>query len=220
MDSVKNIRKFKLVSWSTFSLVSILALIVWYLVRVDGKPLTTYDVFPLFGLLAFSIMWTHYILGSIRRLWSLPKSVNKTYNKLSGVAVLFLILMHPTVLVVSLYRDGFGLPPSSYLSVYSDPMMKTAIIFGTISLVIFLLFELKKWLENKPVWKLINALQLLAMLLIFYHGLTLGGELSVEWYKLVWYFYGLSLLISVGYNYLHDNVYNKRTGGLSGSEQK
>lgn len=189
--------------------MTLLAVVVWAGERLDGGALTAYDWFPLLGLLAFSLMWTHYIVGAIRRKLGLEKSANKLYTRLTGVVVLALILLHPGLLIFQLNRDGFGLPPSSYVQVYAEPMMRGAIMLGTIALLIFLAFECKKWWGEKSWWRFVEYAQLLAMGLIFYHGLTLGRELSVGWYQAVWYLYGISLFAAVVYNYWYDSRQQK-----------
>ncbi|MCB9823118.1 hypothetical protein H6800_02490 [Candidatus Nomurabacteria bacterium] len=203
-------------SWGLAAVVCGLAIFTWQGVRFDGRSLSIYDWFPLLGLLAFSLMWTHYILGSVRRYIGLPKDANQNYNSISGAVVLLLILLHPSLLIFALYKDGFGLPPSSYLTVYGEPIMKVAIILGTTSFIIFMMFELKRWLQDKPIWRVIDSLQAVAMGFIFYHALTLGGELSTGWYKTVWYFYGISLLVSLILNYKID----KKTGESNAIKQK
>jgi len=121
----------------------------------------------------------------------------------TGAVVLALLFLHPVILIANLKRDGFGLPPASYLAVYPETM-QGVIMLGTVSLLIFLSFELRRWLNEKLWWYMVEYLQLLAMGLIFYHGLTLGRELSVGWYRMVWWFYGVSFLVSVVYNYTYD----------------
>lgn len=197
-------------SWVLVALVLLAAFTVWTGERLDSGSVTAYDIFPLLGLAAFSLMWTHYSLGSFRRYLKVDATVNKTYFKITSIAVLFLILLHPGILIASLYKDGFGLPPFSYLKVYGEPFMKVAIMFGTISLVIFLIYELHAKFKNKPWWKYVEYAQVLAMFFIFYHGLTLGRELSVGWYRLVWYFYGLSLIAAVIFNYWYDIKVKRR----------
>lgn len=214
MEASQNRQHFTVISWALGAIVSVLAFIAWYGVRVDGRSLSIYDWFPLFGLIAYSLMWTHYTLGALRRYMKLSKEVNHSYSVVSGVVVLVCILLHPTLLITGLQRDGFGLPPNSYFAVYTEPIMKGAIVLGTISLLIFLAYELKRWLEKKSLWRVVNKLQLIAMALIFYHALVLGGELSVGWFRLVWYLYGVSLISSVGYNYWYD----KRNGGEDGTK--
>lgn len=200
----------RLISWSLGLLVLGLATKVWVSERLDGGFLTVYDIFPLLGISAFSLMWTHYVLGSLRRFLHVNVKDRGAYYKVSSVIVLFLILLHPGLLVAGLYRDGFGLPPVSYLTVYSENYMQTAIGMGTISLIIFLLFELKSRLKNKNWWKYIEFAQLIAMSFIFYHGLTLGGELSVGWYRMVWFFYGITFIAAVMINHWYDRSTNRR----------
>jgi hypothetical protein len=196
-------RVLKMCSWILAALVSACALVAWSSERLTGRPLSVYDFFPLLGLLAFSLMWTHYIVGSMRRYFSLDASVNRRYMKLTSIAVLVLMLLHPGLLNFQLNRDGFGSPPDSYAAVYATEVL-WVITLGLIGLVIFLLFELKRWLGNKPWWRIVEYLQVVAMGFIFYHGLTLGRELSDGWYRVLWYVYGIILVASVVYNYWYD----------------
>ena len=192
-------------SWVLGGAVVVLAFTVWIQQRFGGVSLTVYDFFPLLGLTAFSLMWTHYIVGSIRRLTEVDKKVNQLYTKVTSYVVLILILLHPALLIMKLKFDGFGLPPGSYATRYSGGGMKFAILLGTVSLFIFLTFELKQQLQGKKIWKFIEYGQIIAMFLILYHGLTLGRELSVDWFKSVWYVYALLLVASVAYNFMFDH---------------
>ncbi len=150
-------------------------------------------------------MWSHYVAGSLRRYYRVEAAVNKTFYKVTSVVVLALILLHPGLLIFQLWRDGFGLPPNSYVTVYALPAMKGALMLGTVSLMIFLAFELKYRFGKKQWWKYVEYAQIVAMLFIFYHGLTLGRELAGGWYRTVWYFYGVSLVTAIFYNYWYDN---------------
>lgn len=198
-------------SWLLGAIVLLLAGAVWASERLNGSTFTAYDLFPLLGLSAFSLMWTHYVLGALRRHLGVPATVNKTYFAISSVVVLLLIILHPGILIAQLYKDGFGLPPHSYLSVYSG--MEFALALGTTSLIIFLLFEFKKRWGAKAWWRYVEYAQIAAMGFIFYHGLTLGRELSVDWYRTVWYLYGVTLVAAVLYNYWYDR---KTIGGTNG----
>lgn len=200
----------KVCSWLLSLVVVLLALLVWSSERLTGSSVTIYKLFPVLGLVAFSLMWTHYIVGAIRRVMKVEAPVVGQYYKYTSWLVLALILLHPGLLIYQLNKDGFGLPPKSYLTVYAEPVMKFAIMFGTISLLIFLAFEFKKKFGKKSWWKFIEYAQILAMGLIFYHGLTLGRELSVPWYRVVWFFYGVSLISALIYNYWYDSKVKKR----------
>ncbi len=207
MEHSSKKRQLAILSWLLAAVVCVLAVIAWWSVRVDGRPLSVYDWFPLLGLSAFSLMWTHYLIGSLRRYLQLPAGVNHRYSQISSVVVLLCLLAHPMLLITALHQDGFGFPPESYFAVYTEPIMKGALMLGTIALIIFLLFELKRWLEKKAIWRYISGLQLLAMAFIFYHALVLGGELSVGWYRLVWYKYGVTLVAATLYNWWYDRAH-------------
>ncbi len=200
----------KICSWSLSILVTALALVVWSTERLSSGAFTTYKLFPVLGLIAFSLMWTHYVVGAVRRMMNVEVSEVKRYYKYTSWAVLALILLHPGLLIYQLNNDGFGLPPQSYLTVYAEPVMKFAIMFGTISLLIFLAFEFKKKFGKKSWWKFVEYAQIIAMGFIFYHGLTLGRELSVPWYRTLWFFYAVSLVSAVTYNYWYDSKVKKR----------
>ncbi len=204
--AMTNVKQLRIISWVLMTVVLALALAVWMGERLNGKGLTLYSFFPLLGLAAFSIMWTHYVLGSVRRKLGAEAKDNKTYFKYSSWLVLGLILLHPGLLIYQLKVDGYGLPPNSYFAVYGEPIMKGAIMLGTISLIIFLLYELRSKFYKKLWWKFVDWAQIVAMFLIFYHGLTLGRELSVGWYKMIWFLYGLSLISAILYNHWYDRT--------------
>lgn len=201
-------------SWFLAGLTVFLAGMAWWQVR-GGRSLTAYDIFPFFGMAAFSLMWTHYIAGSLRRYLKLPQEVNRSYFNITSLIVLVTIVLHPGILIAQLYRDGLGLPPDSYQRAYPGSSM--AILFGSIALIIFLIFEMKKKFSKKSWWRYVELGQLLAMALIFFHGLSLGHEMAVEWYRVVWCVLGLSFLLSVGYNYWQDKAQKGGTDERKGT---
>lgn len=161
--------------------------------------LSLYQVFPVLGLLAFSIMWSQYMIEATKNLNPRLPDVG-TYFTRTSWAVLVLILLHPGILMYQRFRDGYGLPPGSYLS-YVAPMQKWIVLLGSVSLLIFIAFEFKKFFEKHHVWHLVQILNDAAILAIFYHGLRLGTQLHQGWYQSVWYFYGLTLVAALGYKY-------------------
>lgn len=186
-------------------LFAVMAAIAVWLEAMPGRlRLDSYSLFPLFGLLAFSLMWTHYIVGALRRYHGQSKAVVRTYFKVTAVVVLLTILLHPGLLIVQLWRDGFGLPPNSYLENYVAPSGKFAVMLGSISLVIFLAFELKRKFGNRSWWRWVEYAQVVAMVAIFFHALKLGSELNVDWYRVLWLFYGISFILAVKYSYIYD----------------
>lgn len=190
------------VTLGLFTLVT--ATIVWWQVRQPPDGISLYELFPLFGLVAFGLMWTHFIAGALRRRWALEPS-KSLYQKTSMLVVLACILAHPALLWVALWRGGFGPPPmSQYIAYGTSAVLAGALFIAMIALTIFLSYELVRWFSARSWWRYIEWLQMPAMVMIFGHGLILGGEVTVSWYGLLWWFYGVTLLLASAYSLYHD----------------
>lgn len=193
------------IEWMISGAVTLLALFAW---TQNTPSATLYDVFPLLGLIAFGLMWTHFIFGAIRRYLGIPHA-QTLYLHISTSVVLVLIILHPGLLWYALYRDGLGLPPLSTLTVYSA--QTGAILLGSFGLSVFLLYELKRRYENAKWWYFIEKIQIFGMLAIFIHALQLGNATQLEWYRAVWWFYGVTLFISTMYSWWHNKVHKKES---------
>lgn len=206
MDIDKN-KTINITGWTVALLTSVTSIAVWLQYSSGQIVLSGYRVFPLLGLLAFGLMWSHYIIGAVRRYCGVAKSELERFYSITGWIVLVLILMHPGLLIVQLWRDGFGLPPFSYLNNYVAASGKIFALLGSISLFVFLLFELRRKFKERKWWRWVEYAQLLAMIAIYFHALNLGGELTSEWFRIIWYIYGITLILATVYNYTYDRKY-------------
>lgn len=183
-------------AWSLSIVVSALAIFVWG--HDNGWQifhLNTYQFFPVLGLLAWSLMWAHYIMMAVRELLGLEREVLARYFRWTGYAVLGAICLHPGLLVYQRFRDGFGLPPASYES-YVMHGLGWVTLLGTVSLFVFLAFELHRLYGQRPWWHYVADASDLAMLAIFYHSLRLGQQLMFNpWFRDIWWFYGITLTL-------------------------
>jgi len=178
--------------WSLTIFVCILAIFAWgQSLDWQLSALSIYLVFPVLGLLAFSIMWSHYMVGFLRRTILHGTPLHEFFNW-TGYAVLVLLVLHPGLLIYQRFHDGFGLPPGSYES-YVAPSLAWVTLLGTVSLLVFLSFELKRWFNKKNWWRYVLIANDLAMLAIFYHGLRLGSQTHLTWFRYLWWFYGVTL---------------------------
>ena len=196
-------KKFVNLAWSVSFVSVLLAVLAWG----QGNSwklvgMSNYQLFPLFGLLAFSLMWGHYLMHCLRIYFKIEKNALKQYFEITSLAVLGAILLHPGLLAWQLWRDGLGLPPSSELN-YAGTSLKGAVLLGMFSLFMFLAFEFRRVFQDKKWWKYVQYASDGAILLIVLHALQLGTHLRLGWYLVVWYFYALSLLISLTYIYLN-----------------
>lgn len=196
MNKSKNF-KVQLVAWSLALMVSLISIYAWGDYREwNITPYSSYTLFPLLGLLAFGLMWTHYIMGTIRDLLKVNEKVLKPFYACTGYAVLLLICLHPGILIIQRFLDGAGLPPGSYKT-YVAPSLAWVTLFGSACLLIFLAFELHRFFEKKTWWHWVVDASDFAMLAIAYHGLVLGRTLSQEWFKVIWFIYASTLLIVI-----------------------
>lgn len=187
-------------AWGLSVLTISLAVLVWgQSFRWNFERLSLYGLFPLLGLVAFSLMWGHYIMSAVRQYLKLDKAVLAKYFTLTSAVVLVAILLHPGLLIYQLWRDGFGLPPGSYLNNYVAPSLAWATILGWIALIIFLLYEFRRRFSDRPWWKYALYANDLAIIAIFIHGLRLGRHLQAGWFRGMWFFYGMTLLIALIY---------------------
>lgn len=191
----------RIIAWSLLSLVSVLSFAAWASsYHWQLWPLTSYQFFPLLGLLAFGVMWTHYMLGALIRFWHLKRQYLASYFRWTGYAVLVLICLHPGILMYQRFKDGYGLPPHSYES-YVSPSLGWITLLGTASLFIFLAFELHRFFGKRSWWHFVADASDVAMLAIVYHALRLGSTLQQGWFLAVWWLYAVTLIAALIYKY-------------------
>lgn len=184
----------QVIAWGISLLTCLVAILVWgHDYRWQVFPVNNYILFPLLGLLAFSLMWGHYLAGAVRQAWGLDRQVLKRYFETTSLAVLVLLCLHPSLLIYQRFRDGYGLPPGSYES-YVAPGLGWITLLGTVSLIAFLAFEFRRFFGQKPWWHFVTIAGDLAMLAIVYHGLRLGSQLQTGWFRYLWLFYAVSLV--------------------------
>lgn len=185
---------FQIGAWSLTSLAAGLAVMAWGQSYDWQLAFDAYLVFPVLGLAAYSIMWAHYITGTLREMFNVDMGALKQYYRLTSFAVLALICLHPGLLIYQRFVDGFGLPPHSY-EAYVGPGLGWVTLLGTASLLVFLAYEFHRKFGKRPWWHFVTEAGDLAMLAIFYHGLRLGSQLQQGWFHYVWWFYGITLVV-------------------------
>lgn len=197
-------RKLQIGVWVGTAILVLLAVLRWTQARLGDNQLGPYELFPLFGIVAFTLMWSHFVSGSIRRLIGAKEGTLRTFFIVTNWLVLACILLHPGLFLYNLWADGYGLPPTSYLSVYVDIGSRIALFFGTLSLAAFLLYELRRRYKKARWWHYVEYANIAAMFAIFFHALTLGGEVASGWFMILWIVYGIILAGAIGYNYYYN----------------
>ena len=118
------------------------------------------------------------------------------WREVTGWIVLALLLLHPGLILI----DRISIPD------YVGDNIRF-IYLGVFALSAFLLWEAvtklkSKFLEKyRPIWSAINDVAFIA---IFFHGLNLGQHLQVGWFRTFWIITGIAAGISIIHNLVHD----------------
>lgn len=192
-------KQLKTFAWGSSIVVAALAIYVWGAgLSWQLYPISSYTLFPLFGLLAFSLMWSHYIVSAVRTYFGKDKGITAQYFEVTSWIVLGAILLHPSLLIWQLWRDGMGLPPGSYIN-YVGPSLRFAVALGSFSFLIFLAYELRHKFGKRSWWKYVQYANDVAMFAIIIHALRLGSHTQDDWFHYVWLFYAATLAIALAY---------------------
>ncbi len=193
-------RGMQVTAWGTSAVVVTLAVLAWgqsYNWHVSG----VYRLFPIFGLLAFSLMWSHYVASALRQYFKIEPKVLSSYFEKTSMVVLASILIHPALIEWQLWRDGAGLPPGS-AKAFVGASAYWAVWLGIIAWTCFISYEFRRVFGKKWWWPVVQYASDVAMVLIFIHALRLGDALKLGWFRGVWFFYGATYVVALGYSYL------------------
>ncbi|HKR82413.1 MAG TPA: hypothetical protein VJR27_05465 [Candidatus Saccharimonadales bacterium] len=203
---------FKYFVWLLLGVVLILAITAWGQgFHWQWRMLTPYILFPFFGLVAFSTMWSQYVVGALHKATGVSTQLSHFWQT-TGFIVLVAIVFHPSILIVQLWRDGFGLPPESYLQHYVAPSLRWVALLGTVSLFVFLAYEFRRKFGGKKWWRYMDYVVDAAVVAVYYHASRLGVQTESGWYQKLWYFYGITLGAALVYSYyrrFHDRTATK-----------
>lgn len=157
-----------------------LGLIAW--IMTVGESISSLEVASLLGVVAFSLMWVHYVADAIT-----PRSEGEQSKDLqyivSRYAVLFAILSHPFLINYYLVTNNFGFPPDGYQALLGE--LAAVVLLGWIALAAFLLFELRAKLRRFD--RYIFHLNIIAMFLVLVHGFLIGMVIMETWFVWLWW---------------------------------
>lgn len=153
------------------------------------------NLFPLFGLAAFSLLWLHSISGVfepwLRKYINFDKYVHDT-----SILILICIIAHPLLLLISL---GFNV--SSVYAIYGVKYIWFAIIGWCLLITYDIGKALKRYDFFVKHWQTILLISTIGFLLTFFHSLNLGSNLQSGPLRIIWIFYGATAILSTIYTY-------------------
>lgn len=189
----------RVIPWALGLLVSAISVVVW-LGGLSDSGVTAYSLFPLFGLLAWSLMWTHYVYGVLIVRYGFARS--KSYKRVSELVVFAALWLHPGVLAYQLWVDKQMTPPASFVGYFGHN--GTLLLIGAIvAWLTFLSYDVLMRFKDRPFWKRnwfwVSVSQAWAMTAIYFHAIKLGRHIQVSWFKAYWLVLGVTLFASMAY---------------------
>ena len=163
------------------------------------------NLFPLFGLLAFSLLWLHSISGVfepwLRKQINFDKFVHST-----SIIILISIILHPLLLLVSL-KFNF----SNLFLYYGEKYIRIGVIGWLLLITYDIGKALKKYNFFAKNWNKILIISNIGFLLTFFHSLALGSDLQSGTLRIIWIFYGVTAIIAIIYTYAIKRFLKKPT---------
>lgn len=149
------------------------------------------NIFPFFGLLAFTLLWLHAISGvweeKLIKMFDFDKFVHY-----SATLILFSIIAHPLILLL-LIRFKISI-------LFNDDVM-----WGALGLALLLTYDIAKPFRKSGFfsrhWNKILIISNIGFILTFFHSLELGGDLQTGFMHYLWIFYGVTAILAIVYTY-------------------
>lgn len=154
------------------------------------------NVFPLFGLAAFSMLWLHAISGVFEE-W-LRQHINfDRFVQITATLILWCIILHPLLLLFMLRFNT-----SDLFLAYGT----TYITLGIIGWLLLITYDITKPLKKHyqffaKNWTTVLIISNIGFLITFFHATALGSDLQSGPLRGLWYFYGITATLAILYTY-------------------
>lgn len=168
-----------------------------------------YILFRLFGLYAFTLIWSQTILGPfmnpLRRLYG---AVVLKIHRVEGVFAFTFAILHPL-----LFYTAYLSSPNNrgVLFALEDYLGKNLLIYGMLGqLALFLMActvisaLLARYIR---VWRTIHFLNYLIFILVFVHSFKIGSDVRTELLQSLYLFFAITFLLAFSYRVLYKRLF-------------
>jgi hypothetical protein len=155
-------------------------------------------IFPIFGLLAFTLLWLHSISGvfeeRLREMFDFDAFVRWT-----ALAILVSILLHPLLLLI--------MAQFNVLAIFAPGPYQLPLLLGLFGLILLLTYDVGKFLKYRGNhffsrhWTAILIISNIGFILTFFHSLMMGSDLQSGFLRYLWIFYGITAILAIIYTY-------------------
>lgn len=190
MYNLVMIKKLIMLGSATAVLVPILA----YIRNVDWAASSLPQaLFPVFGLLAFMLLWLHSISGVLED-WLRERFDLDSFIHWTALIILVSMLLHVSIILM--------------LAKFNIPMLLSggwSIWLGLLGLILLLTYDIGKPLRKSGFfarnWNKILIISNVGFVLIFFHSLKIGSDLQTGFMRRLWMFYGVTAILALIYTY-------------------
>lgn len=154
----------------------------------------TQAIFPIFGLLAFTLLWLHSISGVFEEKLQAMFDFD-TFVHWTALTILASMLLHP-LLLLFIVRFQISVLLSG----------GTGILLGITGLFLLLTYDIGKLLKRRypffsRQWQAILIISNIGFILTFFHSLKLGSDVQAGFMHYLWIFYGITGILAIFYTY-------------------
>lgn len=152
------------------------------------------NLFPIFGLLAFTLLWLHSISG-VYEEWLRERFHFDALIHWTSLVILVSMLLHPLLLLIVV--------DFQFLAIFEGHVLEIAL--GLMGLVLLLTYDVGKALYKynffSKNWHKILVVSTIGFLLTFFHSIMIGSDLQSGFMRYLWVFYGVTAIASTIYTY-------------------
>jgi hypothetical protein len=151
-------------------------------------------LFPMFGLLAFTLLWLHAMSGVFEE-WLREQFDFEAFVRWTSLVILISILLHPLLLLILVNFD--------LKTIFGDGHW--AVWLGLAGLILLLTYDVGKALKRYEFftrnWNKILIVSNIGFILTFFHSFELGSDLQSGFMRGLWIFYGVTAIAAIIYTY-------------------
>jgi hypothetical protein len=159
-----------------------------------GDSSLVISLFPIFGLLAFTLLWLHAMSGVFEE-WLRERFNFDAFVHWTALIILVSMLLHVFMLLTLI---KFDLP-----SLFEHSPV--AMTLGLIGFILLLTYDIGKLFKKREFfsrnWNSILIISTIGFILIFFHSLMIGSDLQSGWLRWLWIFYGVTAILATIYTY-------------------
>ncbi len=157
--------------------------------------------FPIFGLIAFTLIWSQIMLGAFMRPLSnyFPNIFN--FHIIQGLTALTFAILHPLFLLIAhlpnwldIFNNRTLVPPGRLVYVTYGKVGFLLLILGVLAGL------LRKWPPVQRYWHWIHLVNYLVFFFILVHSVGVEGDLILSpILQSLWFFFFVTVIIAIIY---------------------